>query len=263
MTKPRPHFLITNDDGIDSLGIRYLWESLQEFADITIIAPDREKSGSGAGMTLDGIVITPVPWKGSTQAYKVSGTPVDCIKAGLSILLKHPPNMILSGINHGSNAGRTILFSGTIGGVIEGVLRDIPGIAFSCWNYEASSFENIKKYIWPIVKYLSSSDIPNGSFYNVNFPYHNENEIKGLKVVPHGLSNWIEKPKKQPHPEGHLLYSMYGEWIDHLEPEGTDVHYLKQGYITASPIQVAQLTNFPMIEKYKKDFEQSFEDHFS
>lgn len=261
MNEPRPHFLLTNDDGIDSAGILYLWEALQEFADITIIAPDREKSGSGAGMTLDSITITPVNWKGPTQAYKVSGTPVDCIKVGLSILLKNPPTMILSGINHGSNAGRTILFSGTVGGVIEGVLRNIPGIAFSSWKYE-TSFSHIKKYIWPIVKYLSSCDTPKGSFYNVNFPNHEESEIKGLKVVPHGHSNWIEKPQKQPHPEGHLTYSMYGVWTDHLEPEGTDVHYLKQGYITASPIQVAQLTDFSTLEKHKDDFEQSFQDHF-
>lgn len=262
MSKPRPHFLLTNDDGIDSTGMRYLWESIYEFADITIIAPDRQKSGSGAGMTLDSITITPVAWEGSTQAYKVSGTPVDCIKAGLSILLEHPPTMILSGINHGSNAGRTILFSGTVGGVIEGVLRNIPGIAFSYWKDDTSAFGHIKKYIWPIVKYLSSCDIPKGSFYNVNFPEHDEKEIKGLKVVPHGYSNWIEKPKKQPHPEGHLLYSMYGEWTDHLEPEGTDVHYLKQGYITASPIQVAQLTDFNMLQQHKDGFEQSFLDHF-
>lgn len=262
MHKNRPHFLLTNDDGIDSTGIRYLWESLQEFADITIIAPDREKSGAGASVTFDHLVITPVPWEAPTQAYKVSGTPVDCIKVGLSILMKHPPTMIISGINLGANAGGTILFSGTVGGVIEGTLRHIPGIAFSYWKYNTPIFSHVKKYIWPIVKYLSSCGFPKGSFYNVNFPGHDEKDVKGLKVVPQGLSNWVERPQKKPHPEGHLFYNMQGEWIDHLEPEGTDVHYLKQGYITASPIQVIQLTDFQTLQKHKEDFEQSFFDHF-
>jgi 5'-nucleotidase len=262
MSKHKPHFLLTNDDGIHSPGILYLWEAVREFADITIIAPDREKSGSGASATIESLQITPVSDFGSTQAYKVSGTPVDCIKVGLSILLEKPPNMILSGINHGTNAGRTILFSGTVGGVIEGVLRNVPGIAFSYWRYDTSAFAYIKKYILPIVKYLSSCEIPSGSFYNVNFPGHQEHLIKGFKVVPHGHSKWIEKPVKEYHPEGHIIYSMNGEWADHCEPEGTDVHYLKQGYITASPIHVAQLTDFSMLSNHKEDFEQSFDNHF-
>lgn len=259
MTQSKPHFLLTNDDGIHSPGMLYLWEAVKEFADITIIAPDREKSGSGAGMTIDTLTITPVSDFGTTQAYKVSGTPVDCIKVGLSILLKHPPTMILSGINQGTNAGRTLLFSGTVGGIIEGVLRNVPGIAFSYWRYDTDAFAHIKKYIWPIVKHLSSCEIPAGSFYNVNFPYHADHEIKGLKVVPHGHSNWIEKPTKGNHPEGLLMYHMNGEWTDHMEPEGTDVHYLKQGFITAAPIRVGELTDFSMLSSHKESFEKIFD----
>ncbi|MBM3192541.1 MAG: 5'/3'-nucleotidase SurE [Chlamydiae bacterium] len=254
------HVLLTNDDGIESAGLRYLWEGLKDNVDITVIAPDKERSGSGAAATLDRIVITPTSWYDTTtKAYKVSGTPVDCVRAGLSILLPTPPDMILSGINHGTNSGRTIVFSGTIGGVIEGVLRNIPGIAFSYWNYDTSDFGHTAKYIWPIVDYLSKQTMPHGSFYNVNFPKHLDQEIKGLKVVPHGFSNWIEQPEPFPSEEGH--YSMRGVWVDHNEPEGTDVHYLKQGYVTASPIHIAQLTDFAVLDNHKEPFERSFQEH--
>jgi 5'-nucleotidase len=261
-TCSKPHFLLINDDGISSIGMKYLWESLKDFADLTIIAPDKQRSGSGAAMTLDGISIYPVDWMDGTKAYKVSGTPVDCVKAGLSILLEKKPTMIISGINHGTNAGRTLLFSGTVGAVIEGSLRNIPGIAFSYWKYDTDSFSHIKKYIWPIVKHLSSKPLPAGSFFNVNFPPHEEGEIKGFKVVPHGESNWIETPKKQEHPEGVMQYEMYGVWKDDHEKEGTDVFYLKQGYITAAPIQVAQLTDFNILSSEKEGFEKAFEDYF-
>jgi len=255
----RPHFLLTNDDGIHAPGLFYLWEAVKDFADITIVAPDREKSGAGASMTIESLVITPVEHFGSTPAYKVSGTPVDCVKVGLSILLKNRPTMILSGINPGTNSGRTLLYSGTVGGVIEGTLRSIPGIAFSYWKYDTDAFAYIKKYIWPIVNYLSQAEIPHGSFYNVNFPHHEDHDIKGLKVVPHGHSTWMEQPIKADHPEGLLMYHMNGEWIDHHEPEGTDVHYLKQGYITAAPIHVAQLTDFSMLGLHKEEFEKIFD----
>ena len=261
--KPKPHFLLINDDGIDSPGILYLFEALKDKADLTIIAPDKQRSGSGAAMTLDGITITPVNWEGSLSAYKVSGTPVDCVKAGLSILLDKPPQMIISGINHGTNAGRTLLFSGTVGAVIEGTLRNIPGIAFSYWKYDTDAFSHIKKFIWPIVEYLYENKPPQGSFYNVNFPPHEETSIKGLKVVPHGESNWVEKPKKKDHPEGLMHYDMWGEWTDHQEPEGTDVHFLKEGYITAAPIHVAQLTDYNLLANQKENFEQAFQRHFT
>lgn len=262
MSDKKLHLLLTNDDGIDSAGIRYLWEGLKDKANITIIAPDKERSGSGAAATFDRITITPVNWESPAKAYKVSGTPVDCVRTALSILLDTPPDMIISGINHGTNSGRTIVYSGTIGAVIEGVLRNIPGIAFSYWKYNTSAFNHTAKYIWPIVDYLSKQPTPHGSFYNVNFPEHLDEEIKGLKVVPHGFSGWVENPKQQSHPDGLLHYSMHGTWTDHLEPEGTDVHYLKQGYITAAPIHIAQLTDFNLLKSDKADFERSFQEYF-
>lgn len=258
----KPHFLLINDDGIDSPGIYYLWDALKDNADITIVAPDKQRSGSGASMTLDRLTIQQVPWKGGTKAYKVSGTPVDCVKVGLSILLTSPPTMILSGVNHGTNAGQTVLFSGTVGAVIEGTLRNIPGIAFSYWKYDTADFSHITKYIWPLVEDLLKNPFPIGSFYNVNFPPHEQDEIKGLKMAPQGLSNWKEKPEKKELEDQHLHYFMHGEWHDHVEPEGTDVFYLKQGYITVAPIHVAQLTDFPLLRAQKESLENSFSQKF-
>lgn len=263
MNSQKPKFLLINDDGIDAVGIFYLWEALKDYADITIVAPDTERSGAGASLTIDKhLTVRSVPWPENAKAYKVSGTPVDCVKVGLN-LFPQKPNLIISGVNKGANSGHTLFGSGTVGAVIAGVIRNVPGIAFSYSKFDNDSFDHVKRYIWPIVQYLSDSKIAPGSFYNVNFPEHPENEIKGLKVVPHGFTTWREQPKKIDHPEGHTLWDMNDIWEDSSEPEGTDVHYLKEGYITASPIRVAELTDYTLLSHHKEEFEESFSRHFS
>ena len=119
--------LIINDDGIHAPGLIHLWKALVDLADVTIIAPAIEQSGVGLGITLRSpLHIESVAWNKGTPAWKISGTPADCVKMALSVILKTPPDLIVSGINRGSNSGRNVLYSGTVGGVIEGVLRNIP-----------------------------------------------------------------------------------------------------------------------------------------
>ncbi|MFI5334787.1 MAG: 5'/3'-nucleotidase SurE, partial [Chlamydiales bacterium] len=212
----KPHVLITNDDGIDAIGIKYLWQALVKDFTISIVAPTTEKSGSGLAITLrDPLHIQEVPWEKGTHAWRVSGTPADCIRMGMRVLLDSPPDLIVSGINRGSNAGRNVLYSGTVGGVIEGVLRNVPGIAFSCDNYDHPDYATAEKHVLPIVRYMLDHPLPRGTLLNVNVP--TSPKILGVKLASQGRSYWIENPDERVHPEGRPYYWLGGKWEDHQE----------------------------------------------
>ncbi len=167
----RPFILITNDDGIAAQGIKHLWNSVKDFADTVIVAPSQEKSGTGLSITwTQPLTILPANWEQTINAWSLTGTPADCVKIACSMLLDRKPDMIISGINRGSNAGRTVLYSGTVGGVIEGALKNIPGIAFSFCDLSFPELDTVKKYIFPIISHFLNNPLPQGTFLNVNFP---------------------------------------------------------------------------------------------
>src|SRR5689334_3155261 len=119
--KKRPHLLITNDDGINAPGIRALWEALKDYADVTVVAPANEQSAVGLSTTIrHPLHISDVDWgSNSRNIWSVSGTPADCVKLALNAILDTKPDLIVSGINRGSNLGRNVLYSGTVSAVIE------------------------------------------------------------------------------------------------------------------------------------------------
>lgn len=258
MTK-RPFLLITNDDGIHAPGIKQLWEGVHEFADTAIVAPHTEKSGSGLSITwTKPLKILPVSWELPTKAWSLNGTPADCVKMGCSVLLEKKPQMILSGINRGSNAGRTVLYSGTVGGVIEGALRNIPGIAFSYCDFSNPPFEAVKKYIFPLIDYFLKNPMPQGTFINVTFPHNSEKGIKGLRLAKQGRGYFVEAPEQRLHPEGLPYYWLGGKWSSFNEDPESDVALLAQNYITAVPIHVDQLTCQPTFNAQKESFDRLF-----
>ncbi len=258
MSQKRPKILITNDDGIGAKGIWHLWKALAGKADLSIIAPSQQKSGVGLGLTLHKpIRLDPVKWEDDTPAWQVSGTPADCVRFGKSLVLDHVPDLIVSGINHGSNAGRNVLYSGTIGGVIEGALRKIPGIAFSSTSFESPRFEQIESYIFPIIEHVLSNPLSNGTILNVNFPTHLE-IFKGVKLARQGKSLWIEDLDRRLHPNGDPYFWHGGKWDHHEEHEESDVALLKEGYVTAVPIHIDELTDHSFMKERKELFEAHF-----
>lgn len=166
-----------------------------------------------------------------------------------------PPDLIVSGINHGSNAGRTIFFSGTVGCVIQGTLQGIPGIAFSYFDERTKEFPHVKDYIAPIVNYVASHPLPKGSFLNVNFPHKT---IQGIKLARQGLHFWIETPRKELHPEGHYEFYLDETLMTHDEHPESDIILLKAGFVTAVPIKISELTDHHHFENYKEHFESFF-----
>ena len=256
----KPKILITNDDGITADGIWHLWNALKGKADISIVAPAVQKSGVGLALTLHKpITINPVKWEGSTPAWKVTGTPADCVRFALRIVLKEKPDLIVSGINHGSNAGRNVLYSGTMGGVIEGALRKIPGIAFSSTEFDQPHFDRIEPYIFPIVAHILEHPLSEGTVLNVNFPSQFE-MFKGIKLARQGKGLWVEEPDERLHPDGDTYFWHGGTWAHHDEHEESDVALLNEGYISAVPIHVEELTDHRFFDERKAHFDSHFED---
>lgn len=247
--------LITNDDGIHAPGIWHLWHALQEVADLSIIAPAIERSGVGPGITLHHpLTIQSVRWENQTPAWKVSGTPADCIRMAMSVILDDIPDMIVSGINRGSNAGRSVLYSGTIGGVIEGSMRKIPGIAFSSEAFEDAKYNELERFVPLIVNHISEHPLSAGTLLNVNFP-SDPSLIRGIRLARQGRSLWVEDPTERIHPDGNPYYWHGGKWADHPEHDDSDVALLKQGFITAVPIHVDELTDHKFLSERKEAFE--------
>lgn len=255
----RPFLLITNDDGIHAPGIKHLWEAVHSFADVAIVAPQSEKSGSGLSITWTRpLLIQKISWQNDTPAWSVNGTPADCVKMALSMILEKTPDLVVSGVNRGSNAGRTVLYSGTVGGIIEGVLKGVPGIAFSFSDFDTPPVSATKKYIWGLIEYVLKTPLPTGSFLNVNFPVNCAEEIKGVRLGRQGKGYWTEAPEKRTHPEGTPYYWLGGQWRPFEEDSDSDVSHLEQGYIAAAPIHVQDLTDLKAYGEHKKQIDALF-----
>lgn len=257
----KKHILLTNDDGIHALGLRHLWNALQRDYTITIVAPQSEQSSVGMSITTRSpLQIQRITWPNDTNAWAVSGTPADCVKLAWHKLMDNPPDLIVSGINRGSNAGRNVLYSGTVAGVIEGILHDIPGIAFSTGDYEKPIYEPTESYVKDIVGHVLQHPLPSGSLLNVNFPKDASAGYKGVKMTRQGRQYWGENPDERTHPgEGHAYYWLGSQLFEFDEHEDSDIFWLAQGYVTAVPIHVHELTDHTHLNNHKK----TFEDHFT
>ncbi len=255
----KPTVLLTNDDGIHAPGLKHLWLGLKDFCNVVIVAPALEQSGVGLCVTLrNPLHIEPVKWDEQTPAWQVTGTPADCVRIATKVLLKTPPDLILSGINRGGNSGRNILYSGTVGGIIDGAIKGIPGIAFSCEDQNLPEFHHFEDQIFPLVDYLLKNPLPHGNFLNVTFPSNHKNMHKGYRLARQGMGHYKERPLKGIHPEGKDYYWMGCDWAEYEEHEESDVSLLKEGYITAVPVQVVELTNHAFLLERKQHFDLHF-----
>jgi 5'-nucleotidase len=258
--KKRPKILITNDDGIHAPGIKHLWNALKDMADLFIIAPTTDQSAVSLSITLrQPLNIQKISWPEPTLAWSVNGTPADCVKLALAVILDSKPDLVVAGINRGTNSGRNILYSGTVAGTIEGVFHHIPGIAFSCHDYFDPDFLQAESYIPKIVDYIIKHPLPTGTLLNVNFPAKEHGLMKGIKMARQGKAYWMEKPTKRDHPfEGHSYYWLGAEWYECQEQENSDVYWLEKGFATAVPVHIAELTDHNHITQSKDHFDSWF-----
>jgi 5'-nucleotidase len=260
----KPYILITNDDGVFASGIRHLWEAVKDFSEPVIIAPAMEQSSMGLSITLrDPLRTERVFVAPDAVAYSVNGTPADCVKLGCSALLKKVPDLVLSGINRGTNAGRNILYSGTVAGAIEAVMQSIPGIAFSTCTYKDPDYETVLPYIMPLIQHVLKHPLPKDTLLNVNFPNTKEGPIRGFKMTRHGRAFWGEQPVERKHPvEGHTYWWLGAQLKEFPEEDECDISWLDKGYITCVPIRIDSFTHEEYLKNSKKEFNNLYKDMF-
>ncbi|MBW4469035.1 MAG: 5'/3'-nucleotidase SurE [Stenomitos rutilans HA7619-LM2] len=240
--------LISNDDGIFALGIRSLANRLAEAGHhVTVVCPDRERSATGHGLTLHQPIradIVESVFHPNVKAWACSGTPSDCVKLALWALLDGPPDLVLSGINHGSNLGTDVLYSGTVSAAMEGVIEGIPSLAFSLASFASSEFQPAAAFAESLVAQLAKQPLPELLLLNVNVPAVAAEAIAGVKVTRQGVRRYIDVFEKRLDPRGKTYYWLAGELLEDVaEPSEvtdqapTDVEAIRANYITVTPLQ--------------------------
>lgn len=241
------NILLTNDDGIHAPGILALYKALKKHASITIAAPDSQRSSVGHGITLSNpIWYKKVKFDGQVEGYAISGTPADCVKFAMRVLLKKQPDLIISGINLGPNDGCSVFYSGTVAGAREGALMGIPAIAVSLGTFVDPDFRYAASISRRIVQFVKKQQIPKGSFLNVNVPALPSAKIKGIRVATQGLVPIHGSFDRRHDPAGREYYWMTGELPEIKTDDGSDTYALAKGYVTVVPIQ-CDLTNYSFL----------------
>ncbi len=254
----KPLILITNDDGISSKGIRILINIAKEFGDILIVAPDSAQSGKSHSITQEKpISFNLIKKEKGYEEYACSGTPADAVKIAVHEISKHRKiDLVLSGINHGTNTSVSVLYSGTMGAAIEGSLNGIASAGFSLDDYDKdANFSQTEPFIKQVIKEILQNGLPQNISLNINFPKFSEQEIKGFKLVRGTRGTWEEKFYSAHNPHGMNAFWMSGTFRD-FEPQSTDTDLfaLSQNYASITPIK-ADFNACEQIEKMKPRFE--------
>jgi 5'-nucleotidase len=247
----KPLILITNDDGDTAPGIEILTKLMLQIGDVVVMAPDGARSGQSNAIT----VTHPVRFRKLEEReglvrYACTGTPTDCVKLALNDVLDRKPDLLVSGINHGSNAAINIIYSGTMGAVLEGCDNGIPSIGFSICDHSLNAdFSQFEEYILQITRETLLNGLPYGVCLNVNAP---AGEIKGVRVARQCRGNWTKEFAKRTDPHGRAYYWLTG-YFDNHEPEAedTDEWALANGYISVVPSKI-DLTAYEQLEELKK-----------
>ncbi len=235
----RPLILVTNDDGFTAKGIKSLIDAVSEFGDLLIVAPDKPQSGMGHAITVnEPLRISKSDYFEGHDLIICSGTPVDCIKMGIYKSKDRMPDLIVSGINHGSNVATNVLYSGTMSAAVEGALEGIPSIGFSLLDYDMDAdFEPSMHFVKKIVKEALDNKMEKGICLNVNIPKLPLSEIKGVKICRQARAFWDDTFDERTDPLGKQYYWLAGEFNDHDNGEDTDMFALDSNYVSIVPTQ--------------------------
>jgi len=229
--------LISNDDGIHAPGIRALVDALKPLGEIYVVAPDSERSAVGHAITIsDPIKAREIHKDGELFGTAVSGTPADCVKLAVCALLPEPPDLIVSGINLGPNAGISVIYSGTVSAATEGTILGIPSMALSLCTFSTPRWETAAHVAQHVVKLAYEQGIPKEALLNVNIPNIPIDELKGYEVTHMGHSRFVETFERRTDPRGNVYYWMDGELKLLSDSQGTDVEAIKNGYVSISCI---------------------------
>ncbi|MCX7819532.1 MAG: 5'/3'-nucleotidase SurE [Kiritimatiellae bacterium] len=237
MSDGRPRILVTNDDGIHAPGIRELARALRPLGRVTIVAPDTERSAVGHAITLsDPIKMRAVRDDGRLVGYAVGGTPADSVKLAVCALLRRRPDLVVSGINLGPNAGIAVLYSGTVSAATEGTLLHIPSLAISLNTFDQPQWATAARAAAELANGLLRHPLPRGVLLNVNVPNLPWEQIRGYAPARMARSRFVEVFHRRRDPRGNLYFWMDGYLETDGPREGTDLKLLADGWITLTPV---------------------------
>ena len=229
------HILITNDDGYLAPGIRALAQELVQVADISVVAPERNKSGASNSLTLT----RPLRVEQSADGYYyVDGTPTDCVHLALSGLLDNPPDMVVSGINAGPNLGDDVLYSGTVAAAMEGRYLGLPAIAVSLVGKPATHFSSAAQITRRVVERLTQSPLPDDTLLNLNVPDLPNHEIVAIEATRLGFRHKAESMVKQHDPYGRPVYWVGPPGEAQDAGPGTDFFAVEHATASVTPMQI-------------------------
>lgn len=232
--------LVTNDDGIHAAGIAALAKELTEIGEVMVAAPDTEKSATSQAITVhQPIRVDRYCGAQPLQGWRIGGTPTDCVKIAVEALMEEPPDIVVSGINHGPNLGTDVLYSGTVSAAIEGALHGIPAIAVSldAWQ-EEYDFTVAAQYARKVVERVSREPIPAHTLLNINVPNLAAQEIKGIAVTRLGVRQYENVFEQRQDPRGRHYYWMGGKVAHTENAPDSDIVAVQQGYVSITPIQL-------------------------
>lgn len=245
--------LVTNDDGVEAKGLRALVEMVRPFGTVYAVAPFYVHSGKSHSITVEvPIRYRKVSESENVQVYGCSGTPVDSVKLAFSEILPREPDLIVSGINHGSNASVSVMYSGTMGAVIEGCLNEISSIGFSLLDFDPDAdFTGAIEYGKKIVAHTLKNGLPEGTCLNVNVPAISEKEIKGIRICRQAKGVWREEFEKRLDPRSGEYFWLTGYFENHENGAvDTDEWALANAYVSVVPVKV-DLTDYEAMKRLK------------
>ncbi|AQT69544.1 5'/3'-nucleotidase SurE [Anaerohalosphaera lusitana] len=231
--KKKMHILLTNDDGIFSPGLFAIYKRLCEIAEVTVVAPAEVMSGASHSISLIPLTCDKVELTGKFSGYSIEGSPADCVKLGMTEIIKDKVDLVVSGINYGANVGIHVHYSGTVAAAMEGAFFGAPAIALSAAYEEDMDMDKISEYCASVVKKLLP--LRPGDVMNVNIPRLSKGQPKGLVVVPHSTSGYEETYAAEQDSRGRVKYRITGGPA-RKEDLVTDVTSLSKGYITVTAL---------------------------
>ena len=243
-----PLFLVTNDDGIHSPGLNALVQALRSFAECVVIAPDRDNSAVSHSLTMN----RPLRVNRLKDGfYTLDGTPTDCVAIGLKKIIKHKPDLLVSGINPGPNLGDDISYSGTVSAAVEGTMYGVPSLAVSLAGEAPYDFSRAARLAAKLAKLILKHGLPRDTLLNANVP--GNESIEGIKVTRQGRRLWDNAIQETQDPWGRKHYWIGGGTPSPAQGEDTDVHAVNNGYISVTPIHL-DLTNHQGIDHLKNEW---------
>ncbi len=249
--------LITNDDSYSAKGLLALIDVAAKFGNVLVMAPDRNSSGLSHSFTSGRPLRVYEHWSNErVSVFSCDGTPVDCVKLAIEHFCPRRPDLVLSGINHGSNSSVNVLYSGTMGAVIEASTYDYNAIGFSLLSHDPDAdFSGCLPYVEQIIANVLDNGLPTNVSLNVNFPNLPFGEIKGMRVCHEAKARWADSFEKRVDPYGRPYWWLTGRFICNDHSEGTDEKALADGYVSIVPTQ-PDYTCYNAIEALTPRFEQ-------